>query len=220
MTNKHSPGPWGISTNKLATGPVVVDCDGYPIAVVDPVAITHINDRTVVIRGTEQVSADANLIISAPVMFDALVGIATVAQAGPPEKIGYGPLLASGFDEGWSAAMVHVHSRMRPVMVAIAKARGKSVFGNDWQDALDGLDHEPDAGSQPGKPGLSPIDYVAACNMMERIGGSFASSIATAYSRADSKNRAIPERSFHDLFERYDKLAKQDAGERASRGDA
>ena len=35
--------------------------------------------------------------------------------------------------------MVRVHLVMRPVMVAIAKARGKSVFGNDWQDALDGL---------------------------------------------------------------------------------
>lgn len=50
---------------------------------------------------------------------------------------------------------------------------------------------------------LTLSDLEGAVKVMERLGGGFASSIAAAWHKADSKNRSRLEATFADLFQKY-----------------
>lgn len=62
----------------------------------------------------------------------------------------------------------------------------------------------------------TPINFMAACDEMERSGGSFAQAIGEAYTRADADNKLRLRKAFGDLFTRYSKLAASRKAEEAS----
>lgn len=53
-------------------------------------------------------------------------------------------------------------------------------------------------------------ELTRAAELMDRIGGSFASSIAQAFYRADASNRARLVAAFPHLFDRYRDMARSD----------
>ena len=53
-------------------------------------------------------------------------------------------------------------------------------------------------------------ELTRAAELMDRIGGGFASSIAQAFYRADASNRARLVAAFPDLFDRYRDIARSD----------
>ena len=54
-------------------------------------------------------------------------------------------------------------------------------------------------------------ELTRAAELMDRIGGGFASSIARAFYRADASNRARLVAAFADLFDRYRNMARSGA---------
>lgn len=59
-----------------------------------------------------------------------------------------------------------------------------------------------------------PADEIATWNLravqvMERMGGGFASALAVAYYRADGDNRARILATWPDLFEKYRRIARE-----------
>ncbi len=54
----------------------------------------------------------------------------------------------------------------------------------------------------------TPEEYQDALNLMERIGGSFASNLAKAWQSADLNNRRLLDENFGWLLETYIKMVK------------
>jgi hypothetical protein len=115
MELKHTPGPWSLDDQH---SPLVFGSDGTYLARV----LSYSDGTTGTLR--DSADADGRLIIAAPDMLEMLIEAATEGLGGqhfdvwelmaPPEHVGH----------------------MRRVLKLIAKARGKSTFGNDWMEAL------------------------------------------------------------------------------------
>lgn len=111
MVSKFTPGPWFVTTDVTATGPVVQAADGAHVAVCAPVTIYAGN---VCVQTTQEHAANnALLIAAAPDLLAALQAI--VEEAGPQY----------GFAEADGAVIGTINRLSYLARAAIAKATGE-----------------------------------------------------------------------------------------------
>lgn len=77
-------------------------------------------------------------------------------------------------------------------------------------------DVDSDCGNYQGRPSVhDEPDELDVLDLMEKLGGSFVSALATAWRRADPSNRMVLHAAFPHYYELYRDQLKRDRGVRA-----
>lgn len=119
----YTNGPWSISSDEAAVGPVIRASDGMPLAIVKPLQVHKATGMVKQLSDADAVSI-ASLMAAAPDMLELLIADLNQRTGGDP------------VDYYRAVAGPRERETLRKHLIVIAKARGKSTFGNDWMEVL------------------------------------------------------------------------------------